>query len=51
MSRLSKKEIKAALDKLKDHGPQKGNANDSQYVSKPLEAKKPNKNRIRKKGV
>jgi len=51
MSRLSKKDIKAALDKLKEPNPQHQSASESQYVSKPLEAKKPNKNRIRKQGI
>jgi hypothetical protein len=51
MSRLSKKEIKAALDKLKEPQQAHQSANESQYTSKPLEAKKPNKNRIRKQGI
>lgn len=48
MNRPSKKEIKAALDKLKDSNPRTGGMD---YLEKPLEAKKTNKNRIRKQGV
>lgn len=48
MNRPSKKEIKAALDKIRDSKPGSGG---TEYVEKPLEAKKQNKNRIRKQGV
>ena len=48
MDRPSKKEIKAALDKIKESKPGSSGEN---YVEKPLEAKKANKNRIRKQGV
>jgi len=48
MNRPSKKQIKAALDKLHDtsSGP-----TEVPYLVPKLEAKKPNKNRIRKQGV
>lgn len=48
MKRPSKKEIREAIQKLKDEKP--GEPNTTQFVSKP-EGKKPNKNRIRKQGV
>jgi hypothetical protein len=49
MERKSKKDIKAALDKMReDHAAQ--TPTDSQYVQKPLESKKSNK-RIRKQGI
>jgi hypothetical protein len=51
MSRLSKKDIKAALDKLKEPQQRQQGASDTPFTSRPLEAKKPNKNRIRKQGI
>jgi len=48
MNRPSKKDIKAALDKLKESKP---GTSGTDYVERPLEAKKANKNRIRKQGV
>lgn len=48
MNRPSKKDIKAALDKLRESKPGDSGA---EYLEKPLEAKKLNKNRIRKQGV
>ena len=48
MNRPSKKDIKAALDKLKESKP---GTSGPEYVERPLEAKKANKNRIRKQGV
>ena len=48
MNRPSKKEIKAALDKMKE--PKTGTSGPD-YVERPLETKKSNKNRIRKQGV
>ena len=50
MSRLSKKEIKAALEKLRE--PKEGQPPpESQQVANQLPDKKSNKNRIRKKGI
>ena len=43
-------EIKEALEKLREDRSAQS-PTDSDYVSKPLEAKKPNKNRIRKQGI
>jgi hypothetical protein len=48
MKRPSKKDIQAAVDKLKEH--KQGDANIEPVIGKP-EPKKANKNRIRKKGV
>ena len=48
MNRPSKKDIKAALDKIKESKP---GTPGTDYVERPLEGKKPNNNRIRKKGV
>ncbi len=48
MSRPSKSAIRAAVDKLKDHTPSPSNL--EQPTAK-LDAAKPNKQRIRKKGV
>lgn len=48
MERPSKKEIKAALDRLKSP---EGTTEVPQQPTPSLQAKKPNKNRIRKQGV
>jgi len=48
MNRPSKKEIKAALDKLRDAKP--GGEQGGDYAAKPLAERKAN-NRIRKKSV
>ncbi len=44
----SKKDIKAAVDKLKDNKPSASNLD---QPTPKLEAAKPNKNRIRKQGI
>ncbi len=48
MNRPSKKEIKSALDKIRDAKPPTAGA---EYIQRPLAEKKLNKNRIRKQGV
>ncbi len=50
MERPSKKDIKAALDKLKD-APRPGGTSGPDYNGPALSPKKSNKNRIRKQGV
>ena len=49
MKRPSKKEIRAAIEKL--HEPHKGGPAEIEHNAAKPEAKKPNKNRIRKQGV
>lgn len=51
MQRPSKKEIKAALERLKEPGPNTSGTNPPGYSGPTESAKKPNKNRIRKQGV
>ena len=51
MDRPSKKDIKAALDRLRDSKPATGGSPEPDQSVRHLEAKKSNKNRIRKKGV
>ncbi|MBI5705513.1 MAG: hypothetical protein HZC36_00825 [Armatimonadetes bacterium] len=48
MKRPSKEEIRAAVEKLKEH--KKGSYTPDRSVPK-VEDKKPNKNRIRKQGI
>jgi len=48
MERPSKKQIKEALEKMKEG---KSGGSVPEYTQRPLEGKKDNKNRIRKKGV
>ena len=50
MERKSRKDIKAALDKMREEKAAQ-QPTDSQYVQKPLQEKKANKNRIRKQGI
>jgi hypothetical protein len=50
MARPSKKDIKAAIDKLKDDAP-RTSTDGPDYSGPALSPKKPNKNRIRKQGV